>query len=146
MSKKAYLSDILYTPFLMWVTVIDGQTVRIGVTQQICDCFRGLSKDGSDTICCELKPIGVEVKRMEPLGIVKTRKIAFELISPISGKIKKINEEVLNNFSILKNNPEKEWIAEVEPINLEEDLQHLFTPQQYEEFCKHLWYFLRIQL
>ncbi len=130
----------------MWVTITDEQTVRIGLTQQICDCFKELSKNGAYDVCCELKPIGAEVKRMEPLGAVKMKGVTFELTSPVSGRIKKINDEALNNISALNNDPEKEWVAEVEPTNLEEDIQYLFTPQQYEEFCKHLWYFLRAQL
>lgn len=129
----------------MWVTITDKQTVRIGLTQQICDCFKELSKNGADDVCCELKPIGAEAKRMEPLGMVKTKDLVFEMISPVSGKIRQVNGEALNNFSTL-NDPEEEWIVEVEPTNLEEDIQYLFTPQQYEEFCKHLWYFLRVQL
>ncbi|MEM2939737.1 MAG: hypothetical protein QXU95_05660 [Candidatus Bathyarchaeia archaeon] len=146
MNKKAYPSGLLYTSSLMWVTIIDRQTVRIGLTQQICDCFKELNENGADIVCCELKPAGAEVKRMETLGTVKTRGLAFELISPVSGRIRKVNGEALNNFSTLNDSPEKEWIAEVEPTNLEEDIQYLFTPQQYEEFCNNLWYFLRVQL
>ncbi|MEM2145715.1 MAG: hypothetical protein QW279_10160 [Candidatus Jordarchaeaceae archaeon] len=146
MSKKIYPSGFLYTSSLMWVTITDEQTVRIGLTQQICDCFKELSKNGAYDVCCELKSIGAEVKRMEPLGAVKMKGVTFELTSPVSGRIKKINDEALNNISALNNDPEKEWVAEVEPTNLEEDIQYLFTPQQYEEFCKYLWYFLRAQL
>lgn len=126
--------------------MVDDKTVRVGITQQICDCLKTISGDEAGIVHCQLKPVGTEVKQMEPFGVVKTKKISFELASPVSGKIKRVNEGVLNNPSILNGNPEGEWIVEIEPSNLEEDVQRLLTPNQYRELCEHLWYFIRIQL
>ena len=146
MGKRAYLSSFLYTPSLTWMRVIDDKTVRVGLTQQICDCLKTMSGDEAGIVRCQLKPVGARVEQMEPFGVAKTKRISFELASPVSGRIKRVNEEVLNNPSILSRNPGEKWIVEIEPSNLEADVQRLLTPHQYREFCKHLWYFIRIQL
>lgn len=146
MDKRVYLSSFLYTPSLTWMRVIDDETVRVGLTQQICDCLKTISGDEASIVHYQLKPVGARVRQMEPFGVAKTKRISFELASPISGRIKRVNEEVLSNPSLLDRNPEEKWIVEIEPSNLEADIQHLLTPHQYRGLCKHLWYFVRIQL
>jgi glycine cleavage system H protein len=144
--KSQLHSQILYTPSLTWARVIDNGTVRVGLAHKVCECLKALSEDDEGIVNCQLKPIGEDVKQMEPFGIVKTKKITFELSSPISGKIKKVNEEVLANPAILNKNSEEVWIVEIEPVNLEEEVQNLLTPNQYAECSENIWYFIRIQL
>jgi glycine cleavage system H protein len=139
-------SQILYTPSLTWAKVVNNGTVKVGLTHKVCECLKTLSEDGEGIVSCQLKPIGEGVKQMEPFGIVKTKKVTFELSSPISGKIKKVNEEVLANPTILSEHSEEVWIVEIEPVNLEEEVRNLLASSQYAEYSENIWYFIRMQL
>ncbi len=135
---------LFYTPSFIWVRISDGGIAKIGLTQQISDYLKSI--DESSSIQCRLKPIGARVKQMEPLGFINVKNLSFEISSPLSGIVRSFNEEVLKNPVTLYEDPETRWIVEVEAENIEEEAGYLLSSHHYREFCRNLWYFLRIQL
>lgn len=144
MDKAIYWIGLFYTPSLTWVRVSDGVTARVGLTQQICGYLKSIDSTGS--IQYRLKPIGMRVKQMEPLGFIDVKKVSFEIASPISGTIRAYNNAVLNDPAALYEDPEAKWIVELEAENIEEEVRHLLSSHDYRELCRNLWYFLRIRM
>ncbi len=74
---------------------------------------------------------------MQTIGVIETKLlISFDLISPLSGRIKKINTEAVDRPYIISKNPEETWFVEIEPTHLKEEAKLLFTPDQYRKICE----------
>ncbi len=120
---------LLYTPHHMWTMVTPEGNVRVGLSDYAQRQLKGIA--GIQT-----HPIGYEVKKEEPFGVVETWMFMFDLYSPVSGKIIKINEVLQNEPSIINEDPYQiAWIAEIKPHNLvtlEEELRDLMKIAQYQ--------------
>ena len=120
---------LLYTLNHMWTMVTPEGKVKTGLSDYIQTCLKGI-------ISIQIEPVGCEVKKEERLGVIETWMFTFDLYSPVSGKISKINNFLKNEPSTINRDPYEEgWIAEIKPnnlITLEEELRDLMAPLQYE--------------
>lgn len=115
-----------YTKEHMWVKIIDGDVVRVGITDYA-------QKTLKEVIFIKLPQIGVEVKRMEKFGEVESTKSILDLYMPVSGKVVQVNNEILNNPRIVNLDPyELGWLIELKLTKLEE-LKELLTSKEYKE-------------
>ena len=126
---------LLYTSNHMWAIVTPEGNVRVGFTDYAQERFRGVAS-------VQTHPVGYEVKKGEPLGVVETWMFMFDLFSPISGKIVEVNRALLDEpFIISKDSCEMAWIAEIKPdnlITLEDELRNLMRLPQYETWVSKL--------
>ncbi len=126
---------LLYTSNHMWAIVTPEGNVRVGFTDYAQERFRGVAS-------IQTHPVGHEVKKGEPLGVVETWMFMFDLFSPVSGKIVEVNRALLDEpFIINKDSYEMAWIAEIKPdnlITLEEELRNLMRLPQYETWVSEL--------
>ncbi len=126
---------LLYSHNHMWAIVTPEGNVRVGLSDYAQKHLEGITgiKTGA---------VGYEVKKEEPFGVVETWMFKFDLRSPVSGKIIRINEALQNNSSVTSKNPyEKTWIAEIKPNNLvtlEEELKDLMAVPQYKTWVSKL--------
>jgi glycine cleavage system H protein len=125
---------MLYTPDHMWAMVTPEGNVSVGLSEYAQEHLKGIA--GMWT-----HPIGYNVEKGEPFGVVETWMFMFDLCSPVSGKIIKINEALQDEPSIIDRNPYGIiWIVKIEPnnvITLEEDLRDLMRLGQYKTWvCK----------
>jgi glycine cleavage system H protein len=120
---------LLYTSNHMWAMVTPEGNIRVGLSEYAQRRLKGIA--GIQT-----NPVGYEVNKGEPFGVVETWMFMFDLHSPVSGKIIKINKGLLDEPSIINRDPyEIVWIAEVEPnnlITLQEELRGLMKMDQYK--------------
>ncbi|MBX5327422.1 MAG: hypothetical protein ACQXXH_01000 [Candidatus Bathyarchaeia archaeon] len=120
---------LLYSPNHIWVMVAPDGNVVIGLSDFAQRRLTGIAH-------LETKPVGSEVRKQEPFGVVETWMFKFELHAPITGKILEINKALLSDPSIINKDPyESGWIAKIEPSNivtLEEELRELMRPIQYK--------------
>ena len=120
---------LLYTSNHMWAIVTPEGNIRVGLSEYAQRHLKGIAGIQTD-------PVGCEVKKEEPFGVVETWMFMFDLYSPVSGKIIKINEDLQDDPFIINDNPyEIAWIAEIKPnnlITLEEDLRDLMKLHQYK--------------
>lgn len=120
---------LLYTPNHTWAMVTPEGNIRVGLSRYAQEHLKGIA--GIQT-----HPVGHEVKKGEPFGVVETWMFMFDLYSPVSGKITKINKVLLDEpFTINKDPLEITWIAEIKPDNLvtlEEELRDLMRAPQYK--------------
>ncbi len=126
---------LLYTPDHMWAIVTPEGNVRVGLSDYAQRHLKGV-------VGIQTHPVGHEVKKKEPLGVVETWMFMFDLHSPVSGKIIKINEVLQEEPFIINKDPyEITWIAEIKPnniITLEEELRDLMRLHQYKMLVSKL--------
>ena len=117
--------DRLYSENHLWIKKKRKKTVRIGVT----DYF---SLRNLEIIEIDLPEEEEEFEKDEIFGSIETVEEVFDLIMPVSGKITKVNEKVLEEVDILNEDPYDEgWLVEVELSNPSE-IEELLPPEDYE--------------
>lgn len=112
-----------------WVYV-DGNLARIGVTDYV-------QQSLSDIMFFNPPTVGNEISQFDEVGTIESGKAVFEIISPVSGKIVRINEKLLESPEYINENPyEKGWIADIEISDFESDKMLLLTFDEYFEKMK----------
>ncbi len=126
---------LLYTTNHVWALVTPEGNVRVGLSDYAQEHLRGI-------VGLQTEPVGCEVKRGEPFGVVETWMFMFDLFSPVSGKIIRLNKVLQDSPSTINKEPhEMTWIAEIKPnnlIGLEEELTDLMRPPQYKTWVGKL--------
>jgi glycine cleavage system H protein len=88
-------------------------------------------------VYAELPGVGTEVKQGEPYGTLESVKAVSDLVSPISGTIQEVNEEVQSKPETLNEEPYgKAWLLVVKPSNLQEELGNLMDFDKAVEWHK----------
>jgi len=109
---------LYYSKDFAWLKV-EGNKVRVGITDYAQKSLR-------EIVYTELPSSGTEVKQNEPYGILESVKAVYDLISPISGDVEKVNEEVLSHPEMLNDDPYgKAWLFVVKPSDLQAELVSL---------------------
>jgi len=109
---------------------VSGTRARIGVTDYV-------QKSLSDIMFFTPSSVGVEITQFDELGVIESGKAVFEIVSPVSGVVTAINEELVYAPEMLNQNPyEQGWIAEIELSNLDEDRELLHTFSGYMPVMK----------
>jgi len=120
---------LLYTSNHMWAMVTPEGNISVGLSDYAQEHLKGV-------VGIQTHPVGHEVKKEEPFGVVETWMFMFDLYSPVSGKIIKINKVLKDEPFIINRDPyEIMWIAEIKPNNvvtLEEELRDLMRMAQYK--------------
>jgi len=126
---------LLYSSNHMWVMVTPEGSIRVGLSNYAQRHLEGIAR-------IQTRPVGNEVKKGEPFGGVETWMFTFDLYSPVSGKIVKINKILQNEpFTINKDPHELIWIAEIKPnniITLEGELRDLIRRARYKTWASKL--------
>lgn len=126
---------LLYTSNHMWTMITPEGNIRVGLSDYAQGHLKGIA--GIQT-----HPVGYEVKKGEPFGVIETWMFMFDLHSPVSGKIIRINKVLQDEPSIINTDPyEVGWIAEIKPdnlITLEEEQRDLMRLPQYKMWVSKL--------
>ena len=109
---------------------VSGNIARVGV----CDYVQ---QSLSDIMVFTPPTVGTDVEQFGELGNVESVKAVFEVISPVSGKIVAINEELSSVPELINKNPyEKGWIADIELSDFESDKELLLDFEGYFKVLK----------
>ena len=112
-----------------WVYVI-GNIARVGVADYVQHSL-------SDIIFFTPPNVGDEVEQFGELGQVESGKAVFEVVSPVSGKVIRVNEALVNAPELINQDPYiKGWIADIELSNFEEDKEFLLDYDGYFSVLK----------
>lgn len=119
----------------VWAMVTPQGNIRVGLADAAQRLLKG-------AVGVHLEPVGSEVKRRELFGSIETWMFKLNLRAPVSGKIVRVNEVVLEKPSVINEDSYGGgWIAEIKPENvvtLEEELRELMGPKQYKMYAlKH---------
>ncbi|MCS7374172.1 MAG: glycine cleavage system protein H [archaeon GB-1845-036] len=119
---------LYYTPDHTWAEVLSDGTVKVGITDYAQKMLKTVRR-------IRLEEVGAEVEQFEPFGIIESTKATSDLISPVSGKIKQVNERALKQPSLVNVDPYGAgWLIIIEPVNLEEELGELLDAEGYKEY------------
>ncbi|UCG45144.1 MAG: glycine cleavage system protein GcvH [Candidatus Bathyarchaeota archaeon] len=120
-----------YSKEYEWVRVEDGK-VRIGVTEYA-------QKQLREIVFAELPSAGDEIKKNDAYGTVESVKAVSDLIAPISGKVDKVNDAVLDQPELINEDPfNKGWLLLISPTNLKAELNQLMDFKKAVEWHKEL--------
>lgn len=120
-----------YSKDFAWARVEDGK-VRIGVTEYA-------QKQLREIVFAELPSAGDEIKKNDPYGTVESVKAVSDLVAPLSGKIDKVNNEVVDQPELINEDPyNKGWLVVISPTNLKAELKELMDFKKAVEWHKEL--------
>lgn len=112
-----------------WAYVV-GNIARVGVADYVQHSL-------SDIIFFVPPDVGQEIEQFGELGQLESTKAVFEVISPVTGKVIAVNDDLINNPELANQSPyEKGWIAEIELSNFEEDKEFLLDYEGYFKVLK----------
>lgn len=116
--------DLKYSKSHEWVKM-DGDVAVIGISDFAQDAL-------GDLVFVNLPQVGDEVTAGEAFGDVESVKAVSDLMSPVSGTVCEINEELLDAPENLNNDPYGAWIIKVENLTGTEEL---LDAAAYEAHC-----------
>ena len=119
-----YPVELRYSKSHEWVKTEDGVAV-VGISDFAQDAL-------GDVVFVNLPQVGDTVTAGESFGDVESVKAVSDLISPVTGVVCAVNEELEDSPENLNSDPYGAWIIKVESVTGEEEL---LDAAAYEAFC-----------
>ena len=119
-----YPKELSYAKTHEWVRK-DGDTYIIGITDYAQHAL-------GDVVFVNLPQEGDEVTAAESFGDVESVKAVSDIMSPVSGTICAVNEELADSPELLNSDPYGAWIIKVQDVS---DTEELLDTAAYEAFC-----------
>jgi len=122
---------LYYSKDWFWVKM-EGGKAKMGITDYA-------QKQLREIVFVELPAAGGTVKANEPFGSVESVKAVSDLISPLSGTIDQINQDIIGKPETLNEDPfGKGWLLVITPSNLDSELAALMDFNKSVEWHKSL--------
>lgn len=120
--------DRRYTQTHEWAKV-EGDLVRVGITSFAAEQL-------GDIIYLDLPEEGTEVQQGAAFGEIESVKAVSELIAPVSGEVREVNEPVMDDLDAVAEDPwEAGWMIAVAPDDPAE-MDELMDAAAYAEHCE----------
>jgi len=109
---------------------VEGVRARVGVSDYV-------QQSASDVIFFDPPAIGAEVSIFDEVGSLETTKTALDIISPVSGKVTSVNQQVVEAPELINEDPyERGWAVELELTDFESDRELLMDCPAYFDYLK----------
>jgi glycine cleavage system H protein len=124
---KVFPEDLLYSREHIWVRV-EGDLATIGMTDYAQEKL-------GEVVSIELPEVESDVEQDEPFGnIESSAKGVVELISPVSGEVININDDIGDDIGIINSDPhDTGWLVVIGMSDLDE-LDDLLDAKGYHDF------------
>lgn len=119
-----YPKELSYSKTHEWIKDEDGIYV-IGITDYAQHAL-------GDVVFVNLPQEGDEVTAGESFGDVESVKAVSDVMSPVTGTICAVNEELADAPELLNSDPYGAWIIKVQDVS---DTEELLDAASYEAFC-----------
>ncbi len=119
--------NILFSKDHVWLKD-EGETVSLGISDY------AQEKLGS-VMFLNLPEVGDAVSRGKKFGDVESIKTVTDLISPVSGEVVEMNEELIDGPDAINVEPYDAWFIKIKNADVPDGLMQ---EQEYEEYCKTL--------
>ena len=119
-----YPVDLKYSKSHEWIKY-EGDVAVVGISDFAQDAL-------GDVVFVNLPQVGDDVTAGEAFGDVESVKAVSDLMSPVTGTVCEINEELLDAPENLNNDPYGAWIIKVDNIT---DTEELLDAAAYEAHC-----------
>jgi glycine cleavage system H protein len=123
---KVFPEDLFYSREHVWVRV-DGDMATLGITDYAQETM-------GEILSVEFPEIDSYVERDETFGSIESTKAVIDLISPVSGTVVSINEDITDDIGIINSDPhDTGWLVVIEMNDLEQ-LDDLLDASGYHDF------------
>ena len=119
-----YPNELKYSKSHEWLKTEDGVAV-IGISDFAQDAL-------GDVVFINLPAVGDAVTAGESFGDVESVKAVSDLISPVTGVVCAVNEELEDSPENLNSDPYGAWIIKVEEVT---DTEEMLDAAAYEAHC-----------
>ncbi|NLP16503.1 MAG: glycine cleavage system protein GcvH [Clostridiales bacterium] len=119
-------NEFLFTQSHEWVQFLDDTTARIGISDYA-------QSELGDLVFISLPEEGDEVVVGESFADVESVKAVSNVYSPVTGTIKAINEDLLDQPELVNSDAMDSWFIEVENIT---DKAALLTEEEYKKLIE----------
>jgi glycine cleavage system H protein len=117
-----------YTESDEWVKLEDGEAL-VGISDYAQDQL-------SDLVFVELPAVGETFGKGEVFGVVESVKAAADVMTPISGEIVAVNEDLEDTPEVINEDAYgKGWIIRIKPSDTSE-MDDLMDTEAYEAYCE----------
>jgi glycine cleavage system H protein len=124
----SFPDDLIYSSEHTWAR-IDGDIATVGITDYAQDKL-------DEILSVELYPVDSSVEQGEPFGVIESIKVTTELISPVSGEIISVNEDLADDVGILNSDTyDTGWMIAVE-IRDSGELDSLMDAEEYADYIE----------
>jgi glycine cleavage system H protein len=114
-----------YAPTHEWAS-LQSDVVTVGITQFAVEQL-------TDIVYIELPDAGDHVFAKESFGEIESVKAVSDLYAPVSGEAVEVNEALLENPTLISEDPYgKGWIVKIK-VEPGTTLDHLLTLEQYQK-------------
>jgi len=121
-------SGLKFSEDHLWILEM-GETARIGLSEYA-------QEQLGEIVSVTRAEVGRFIESGDLIGEIESQKTVVELVSPIAGTIKTVNEIVVEDPSLINIDPYgKGWLVEVE-INDPEEIERLMNQEEYEAFVE----------
>jgi len=120
--------DLRYHREHTWVRVT-GKKATIGITDYAQDAL-------GEIVYVDLPEVDIHVEANSEVGEIESTKATSSIISPVSGRIVEVNEELTETPEIINEDPYgKGWIASLDIEDITE-LDDLMDSSEYEKYIE----------
>ena len=117
--------DLKYSKEHEWVRSESDSVVVMGITEFAQDSL-------GDVVFVEIPDVDAELTQGEKMGEIESVKAVSDLYSPVSGKVIKRNESLIDNPELVNEGPfEQGWMLKVE-IKDASELDNLLSADDYD--------------
>ena len=120
--------DLKYAKSHEWVKMLDEETALIGLTDYAQDAL-------GDLVFVNLPEPGDDVAAGEAFSDVESVKAVSDVLSPVTGQVEEINEELLDSPESVNQSPYDAWFIKVKDVSGKEELM---DGEAYEAYLETL--------
>lgn len=121
------LENLRYSDSHEWVS-LDGEVATVGITDYAQHALGNI-------VYVDMPEVSDEVTAGEDFGAVESVKAASDLISPVSGEVIEINEDLDGQPELLNEDPYANWIMKVK-VNDPGEVSNLLDAKDYAKICE----------
>ena len=107
---------------------VEGEFGYIGITDYAQHAL-------GNVVYVDMPEVDDEVEAGEEFGAVESVKAASDLISPVSGTVVAVNEDLADSPELLNSDASENWIIKVE-LSDKTELDNLMEADTYQEYCE----------
>ena len=117
--------QLRYTKEHEWLSDAEGGVATVGITEFAANAL-------GDVVYAQLPEVGSTVTEGETCGELESTKSVSDLYSPVSGEVTEVNEDVVNDPSLVNSAPfEGGWLFKV---RIAEEPADLLSADEYTAF------------
>ncbi len=117
------LDDLYYSESHEWVKVLEEGAALLGISDF------AQSQLGS-IVFVDLPEVGAKLVLNKEFGAVESVKAASDLISPVSGVVLEVNDDLIGEPELINQDPYSAWLLKVKLTDVKE-LNHLLNKADY---------------